>query len=166
MAGKIITNILPTKSYLKKYKVVDDDLCDRCKEESDSIIHNLWDCFKIVPILSEIIKLVKDCTNLREDISMRQYLFGLCEANDEGTNHVLLEAKMFLFYNLKDNINESVESSVNRFLGVVRNVMIKEKALARNAIRYSRYEEKWKLFTNIYDFRGPDNLTWSTPLRQ
>ena len=97
---------------------------------------------------------------------MRQYLFGLCEANDEGTNHVLLEAKMFLFYNLKDNINESVESSVNRFLGVVRNVMIKEKALARNAIRYSRYEEKWKLFTNIYDFRGPDNLTWSTPLHQ
>ena len=73
MAGKIITNILPTKSYLKKYKVVDDDLCDESKEESDSIIHNLWDCVKIVPILSEILKLVKDCTNLREI-----YPYGLC----------------------------------------------------------------------------------------
>ena len=41
---KINTYILPTNEYLKRYKILNDDLCSRCLEECDTIMHKLWDC--------------------------------------------------------------------------------------------------------------------------
>ena len=66
--------------------------------------------------------------------------------------------KLFLFYDYVEN--ENLNSTVDRFYNKVRNIIIKEKQMARGSMRYERFVEKWKNFTMVYDFRGPDLLNF------
>ena len=44
------------------------------------------------------------------------------------------------------------------FLSKARALIIKEKNIAQKNQSYENFENKWKEFTFIYDFRGPDVL--------
>ena len=153
---KIITNILATKSYLKRYKIIDSDTCSRCFEESDCIVHCLWDCREIIEFLKTIFQQIKDWSNYPRSISMEEYLCGLFGADVDGINHFLIETKLFVFYSWKEN--EPPEARLARFYSIVRRVIMTEKKLAKTSIKYDIFAEKWKFFTEIYDFRGPDDL--------
>ena len=120
--------------------MVDDDTCLRCGEECDTTMHNLWECINILPFLNKILKTLKQCENLAKDITMREYLFGLNEANNEGINHILIELKMFLFYTF--DYNDTVEQATKRFFGIVRRDITKEKSLAHNSTKYDSFVEK------------------------
>ena len=87
---------------------------------------------------------------------MEEYLFGLFGADVDGINHFLIETKLFVFYSWKEN--EPPEARLARFYSIVRRVIMTEKKLAKTSIKYDIFAEKWKFFTEIYDFRGPDDL--------
>ena len=63
---------------------------------------------------------------------------------------------MLFFYSWKEN--EAEEVRLVRFYKKVRGVIKTEKKLAISPLKYDIFVEKWKFFTEIYDFRGPDNL--------
>ena len=65
-----------------------------------------------------------------------------------------LELKIFLFYDYKEG--NSMESNKTRFYNKVRTLIIKEKHMTKGEYGYEIFVEKWKNFSNIYDFRGPD----------
>jgi len=44
---RINQNILTTNYYLFKFGLVDSQYCHRCKIESETIEHTLWDCEKV-----------------------------------------------------------------------------------------------------------------------
>ena len=153
---KIITNILPTRSYLKRYKVCDSDECLRCLEESDGIVHCLWECKEIVSFLQTILQSLRKWSNYHGHISMEEYLFGINWVEGDGINHFLIETKLFIFYSWKEN--ELLEARLEHLYSIVRGVIKTEKKLATSPLKYDIFVEKWKFFTEIYDFRGPDNL--------
>ena len=43
-------NSLPTKTNLVKRKVIDDDLCEHCKDQKEDVIHALYHCSKLLDL--------------------------------------------------------------------------------------------------------------------
>ena len=66
---KIMTQILPTNYYLKRYRIKDTDLCSKCDTERDTVLHNLWLCPVLVPYIEKIINFLKNECNVNEDIT-------------------------------------------------------------------------------------------------
>ena len=46
---------------------------------------------------------------------------------------------------------------IKRHFKTIKSLVIKEKTIAVYSDTYITFDEKWKLFTGIYDYRGPDN---------
>jgi hypothetical protein len=69
-------------------------------------------------------------------------------------HYVLLELKKHLFYNWSENTG--IDALCEHFEGILRSLIIKEKIIALYTDKYEKFIEKWKAFTDIYDYRGPD----------
>ena len=94
---KIMTQILPTKQYLSRYRVVDSDLCIRCNDAvSDTIQHCLWECQLVVPFVDKIVNFLNQQCQIQETISIEKYLFGF--SKNAALNQILLELKKMIFY--------------------------------------------------------------------
>ena len=151
---KISTNILPTNKYLEKYKVKSEDTCHNCLVECDSNIHRLYDCIKVVPIISYIFAyLIENCQAINK-INMLDFLFGIPGQSNKGVNHVLLELKKKLFYSLLTDSNPLIFSE--EFKNDIIYIMIKEKEIAIKKGCVLDFYAKWENLIYIYDFRGPD----------
>ena len=86
---------------------------------------------------------------------MEDYIFGL-KGNNEALNQILLELKVFNFYNLQENPNTSNETFQKTFLSRIKKLMLKEKDIAILGNKYDEFEYKWDKYLLIYDYRGPD----------
>ena len=155
---KIVTNILPTNEFLKRYRAKDSDLCDLCKLECDTIVHRLYDCEIVSNLVGQILDILYVESSQTEDISMVDYLFGLAGNEYIALNHIILELKKLIFYSDLALLN--FPGFKDLFFSKVRALIIKEKYMSQKSQSYEKFEEKWKEFTFIYDFRGPD-VQWS-----
>ena len=153
---KILTNILPTNEYLKRYHVKESNMCDLCMIECDTIVHRLYECEVVSRLLCQILDtLHKKCSQTKE-ISLVEYLFGKVGKKYLALNHIILELKKQIFYS--DSILLSYHGFPEMFECKVRALMIKEKIVFQRKNGYDIFEDKWRDFTYIYDFRGPDIL--------
>ena len=87
-------------------------------------------------------------------ITAESYLFGFVGSKRDGLNHILLELKKYTFYNLRENMG--VSAFCEHFQATLRSLMIKEKINALSYNKMGTFNEKWKNYTSIYDYRGPD----------
>jgi len=150
----LITNILPTNDYLKRYKIKDDDTCEKCQNESDTIIHRLYDCELIGLHLVNIQNFLKTECNKSYEVSMIEFLFGKIGERFLALNHAILELKKLLFYSTKECV--SSQDFPELFFVKIKSLIIKEKMIALQHDNYECFSNKWNDFTCIYDFRGPD----------
>ena len=63
---------------------------------------------------------------------------------------------MYIFYNWK--VELSTNSNINGLVSKIRRLIILEKNMSKSDISFDMFADKWKYFTDIYDFRGPDNV--------
>ena len=151
---KIVTQILPTNEYLFRYRVKDANTCENCNLECDTIEHRLYNCEKIVPIVTGIFSFLENECNHSSSINMVEYLFGKMGEKYLALNQILLELKKDIFYNA--NEFDSSEAFCEHFICNLRSLMTKEKQLAMKNNKFVNFSIKWEHFTAIYDFRGPD----------
>ena len=102
--------------------------------------------------MAKIFQFLKRDCKIEQTITLKTYLFGF--NNALGLNHILLELKKEIFYNWKANIG--VVTFCEYCMVKVRKIMIKEKEIMIANEHYQNFVEKWKSFTSIYDFNGPD----------
>ena len=150
---KLNVYILPTNEYLKRYRVVDSDLCSNCSIETDTVVHRLWESEKLADFLDNLLEKESIWTGRGRRINMKEYLFGI--ENQVGINHFWMEVKMYIFYNWK--VELSTNSNINGLVSKIRRLIILEKNMSKSDISFDMFADKWKYFTDIYDFRGPDN---------
>ena len=93
---------------------------------------------------------------MKAQITLVDYLFGVPGLDSYGLNQILLKLKQKLFYSKKDDLVSPV--FFNHFLSSLRNMIKKEKLIYLKQDKYSLFEEKWKDYIDIYDFRGPDRF--------
>ena len=154
---KINTQTLATNEYLNRYRVLDNNTCSLCNTERDSTLHSIWQCPRVQNFIQEIfLYLDQNCnTSLQQGNNiMEGYIFGFC-GRTEALNQILLELKIFNFYFLHENLNLTIDTLKKIFLGRLRKIIAKEKVCTLSQSNYEEFEEKWKNFTYIYDFRGP-----------
>ena len=149
---KIMTLILPTNEYLTRYRIRESNICSKCEILTDTVAHSLWSCSLLVPYVDKISEFLKIRCKVTENIEIVPYIFGF--KNNPALNHIFLELKKEIFYNFDKNI--SVSNFFDSFLQKIRNIMIKEKQSLKNQEMLNKYAVKWGNFTEIYDFRGPD----------
>ena len=88
--------------------------------------------------------------------SRNDYLFGLQGDKFYALNQILLELKIFNFYNLPKDVNLGINVKKVKFLCRIRKLMAKEKYISVLNCVYENFVSKWEKFVKIYDFRGPD----------
>ena len=57
---KIVTQILPAIEYLQRYKVKDTNICEKCLVESDRIVHRLYECELVVPVVNQFLSFLQN----------------------------------------------------------------------------------------------------------
>ena len=149
---KIMTQILPTNQYLARYRVIDSNICTKCKVVTDTVSHCLWSCWVLVPFVNKFLDFLKQTCRVQENLGFVEYIFGV--KSNIALNHIFLELKKEVFYNFDENIG--VEAFCERFIEKIRKIMIKEKNCIKSNTMYDQYTKKWEKFVSIYDFRGPD----------
>ena len=151
---KIVTRILPTNEYLKRYRVKESDRCDLCGIESDTIDHRLYECYIVAQKIDQIVRFLKSYCKLSTDIGMVNFLFGIEGTKHIALNHIFLELKKSLFYSKLAELSSPHFNEL--FFQRIRILMIKEKLISAQRNSYDLFDQKWKNFTKIYDYRGPD----------
>ena len=151
---KIVTQILPTNDYLNRYKVKENNTCDHCSIERDSIVHRLYDCEKLVYIICTAFDFLQTECNYPNPISIIDYLFGIQGAKYLGHNHFLLELKKTIFYSTTADLISP--TFFEQFYNKIKTIIIKEKQLSLENGHFKPFCAKWESFSKIYDFRGPD----------
>ena len=101
---------------------------------------------------------------------MEEFLFGINEVDSVGTNHYLLEAKIFVFYNwvvrdleIGEEDEENWRDKIIRFHSKVWRIIKSEKHIATDyfctAGNRENFYNKWGPFGEIYQIFGPENVT-------
>ena len=149
---KINSNILPTKEYLCRYRVVDSNICSKCNLESDTVMHSIWSCAVVVPYIDKVIAFLKsNCDIENVTISIKTFIFG---TKSMGLDLIFLELKKELFYSKE--LNLCTTTFCEYFIAKIRKLMIKEKYFMLKNEQFDAYDAKWKDFINIYNYHGPD----------
>lgn len=47
---RAIKNSIPSKTNLKRRKIIPKDICDHCKSSNEDVVHALWSCPHLSPI--------------------------------------------------------------------------------------------------------------------
>ena len=149
---KIMTQILPTNQYLARYRVRDSNVCSKCNIMPDTVSHCLWSCQLLVPYVGKIVNFLKETCKVKETIEIKSYLFGF--KTNTALNHIFLELKKEFLYSFDKNVG--AVTFCEHFIEKIRKKSIKEKACIKSDQMYNKFVEKWKEFTTIYDFHGPD----------
>ena len=149
---KVLTKILPTNKYLKQYRIIDSDLCSRCNQGQDTVLHAIMNCQSLVPYISQIFEFLQVECDVRKQFTTKGYILGF--AGDEGLNFILLQLKKYFFYNKDLDLN--IRTFREHFLSNIRKLMIKEKSTMIANEKCGDFVGKWRQFSAIYDFWGPD----------
>ena len=141
---KISTNILPTQEYLFRYQVTDSNICTRCQVETDFILHRLYECVKMVPLINRFQYFLNHDCGINVTLGLVPYIFGFPESESytDGLNHCILELKIYTFYSYNENI--ATEEMFKIFLRILERLLIKEKQIALNTNKYEnlgRFQE-------------------------
>ena len=71
---RICYRILVTNSVLKEMKVVNDNLCNFCVTEKDTIVHYLWECRYVQAFWVALEKMLLEKTNQFHDFKVNKFL--------------------------------------------------------------------------------------------
>ena len=125
---KINCKILPTNYYLHQYKVLDSNKCAIC-DNIDTVLHRTWECREVLNFVECMFTFLnEECdTSLSLEESRNDYLFGLEGEKFCALNQILLELKIFNFYNLPKDVNQGINVRKIKFLCRIRKLMAKEK---------------------------------------
>ena len=109
---KVIHNILPDNRILKKMGVKENEMCDFCKIERDSLVHYLWNCNIAQQYWLEVKSFVDPVFESSIQLSIKNIMFGsqFVQNNTENNiiNFIILIAKHYLHCCKWTNCNPSI----------------------------------------------------------
>lgn len=85
---KILHKIFPVNYYLQKIKVTENKTCAFCESESETILHVLFMCTKVVNIWNDLSLHIYSTTSKRVAFNAKNILFGETLLMNE--NHVII----------------------------------------------------------------------------
>ena len=132
---------------------IENNICKRCNLERDTIEHCLYDCEHIQPFLNLLSNWIQqELAVFNFEMTMKSFLFGDIENHEinMGLEHILLEAKKFIFYEIKEN-NRNSELQFASFKNRIKNLISLERKIAANKNESNKFEQKWIICAPVFD---------------
>eukprot|EP00745_Piridium_sociabile_P019664 TRINITY_DN2980_c0_g1_i11.p1 TRINITY_DN2980_c0_g1~~TRINITY_DN2980_c0_g1_i11.p1 ORF type:complete len:147 (+),score=12.13 TRINITY_DN2980_c0_g1_i11:70-510(+) len=140
--------------------VVENNTCNFCNREKDTVLHYLWQCDHVQSFWKEFESCLKTkclhCDRLTLNVSL--VLFGCDDQSktDEGFVLILLHAKFFVY---KCRINK-LKPTMQMFLRMLINIKKVDKYVHQLKMDYNNFFLKWlpynALFFNSADVSNED----------
>ena len=135
---KIITKIVATNRLLFRIGIVENDICQRCNNDRDTIDHKFWGCDYVQRFWIEISRWLSRLGGVgRISINRKMVMLGMdvCPV----VNHVIAIGKSI--------INENNSLSLAKLITRVYVEKKTEEIIAKSKNRLVEFEEKWAAFS-------------------
>ena len=93
----IIFRILPTNELLYKMKLKDNNECDFCHKDIESLTHLFFDCDKVKAIWTDLSKLILNKTGVKLKLTKEKILLGYLEKRNNVLNLIINTTKYSIF---------------------------------------------------------------------
>ena len=148
---RICFRILVTNKILRQMRIVDNDKCNFCKTETDTVEHYLWDCVHVHSFWSDLVSLMqRKCENcITLTISQEMVLFGTdenCEM-DDVFELILLFAKFFVYKCRFNNTRPRLQA----FLKELQYKYKTEEHVHCLKMQHNEFHRKWYPYINLID---------------
>ena len=142
---RINHRFLGTNYLLKKMNLVPDDNCSFCNIAVETILHLFWTC----PVSKDFFQQLKNyivnkCGVSIIDWTVKDILFGNNKL-DNALNTILLQAKLFLYYNKmkkqRPSFQEFKKQIISRYYS--------ERFIAAQNFKMHKFEATWGKYKNL-----------------
>ena len=142
---KLLYNLTPTNSYLKKISKSDTDKCNWCTE-IDNTTHYFATCSNLTPFWNSLATWCHGMLEEEINFTVNNVLVGILEKSMkyETLNAILLMAKWHLY---KNKLNQS-DTFFYRFLCELKYNINLEKSIALKNNKLTEYNNKWQKVEN------------------
>ena len=143
---KITNKILVTKSFLYRINKVDDNLCEYCRQNPETIHHLFVHCNTVIIFWRELEAWLINNFNLRISLNDKNILFSY-EQKHKLINYILLLAKYYVYSNKFSGRRLNIES----FKSILHRKYKSEKYLANLNNNFATFLRKWATLYNYFE---------------
>ena len=143
---KITHKILVTKSFLYRIHKVDDNLCQYCRQNSETILHLFVQCNNVKRFWRDLDEWLSNNFGLRMTLTDKNILFSY-EQKNKLINYVCVLAKYYVYSNKFSGRGLNVEV----FKSILKKKYQSEKYLANLNNTFANFFKKWAPLYNYYE---------------
>ena len=145
---KILFDILPTRDYLYKLKLTDNNLCVFCHCSPETIIHLFCECNKVQDLWSNIKQWIFMKTGITINFSKSIKLLGFHEMDHKywPLNLVILLTKKYIFSCARKELRLNIFNLQNE----VYRVFSEQKMLFDVKSQQIIFGKRWELWKNLF----------------
>ena len=143
---KITHKILVTKSFLYRIHKVDDNLCQYCRQNSETILHLFVQCNNVKRFWRDLDEWLSNNFGLRLTLTDKNILFSY-EQKNKLINYVCVLAKYYVYSNKFSGRGLNVEV----FKSILKKKYQSEKYLANLNNTFANFFKKWAPLYNYYE---------------
>ena len=97
MVWRACRNSLPTKTSLVSRTIIDSPICDRCRNDQESVIHALWSCREV-----DVVWLDVELWNFRSGMHFMDFESLVARILQENKSPKLFIVTMWSFWNQRN----------------------------------------------------------------
>ena len=151
---RINHRILGTNYLLKKMNIVTDDTCNLCKNYPETLLHLFWQCEVSKQFWSQLLNYINNTCNLNMvGWTAFEVLFGSRKL-DSAINLILLQAKLFLYFNKVKNQIPSFESFKKQIASRYKT----ERYIASKNFQLPKFDALWGKYKSLCNNNNIENV--------
>ena len=144
---RLTHRILGVNSFLEKIGRKDSNLCTFCKEKEETILHIFCECPNILKLWENVIKWIKDKTNITIIMDRQIQLFGIANHTMSALNVIFLLCRFYI-YKIKMKEGQPFfalfRKEANLFFSLEKYISVKNGNIAI-------FNKKWNSLLPLWD---------------
>ena len=136
---RLISRIIPTKQFLHRIGISENNLCTFCFSSTETLSHLFWECMQVKSFIEEIKKMLDDEYNLTYNISQKEWFFPSTSECSKKEILITTIAKLTIYHAQ----NKDTTLSVRHFLNKLKQEVENDRYIAELRGNNDKFEEKW-----------------------
>ena len=144
---RIIFNILGTRDYLSKIKLVKDGKCYFCKTESESISHIFCECSHVQQLWQNLKQWIFNILNIHIVFNETAMILGFIESSENfwPVNFFLIITRFYIFSCSKNKIQLNIFDLQKE----IKQKFVEQSQLAKINFSTGKYHKIWQIWENL-----------------
>lgn len=146
---RILHRILPVNYYLKKIKIMHNDICTLCNSESETIEHIFFSCTKVISLWNRLSIEIYNATAERVGFNITNVIFGELPFQNSNAvvNFLIIFTKQYIFYCVKNKKCPNIKGLLNH---LQTNYSVEKSICLRNSCM-NKFNSKWAEWSKFFE---------------